>query len=267
MARSANIVRIFLVVALFGAPVCGLSAKPKSSLSDSEIEVAEAKLTLEQLLEENAKLREKAAITQAEAAKMAESLIVAQSESEVFRRQTAELKLRIEALGLDSADGSSAKLQERLLQIASNYRLSEEERKKLSTAMSGMLDAIGRYLKASQSKDAEARLALETQIRSASESLGQSRPGVVEAAPVAATLTDGMIISIKDELSLVVTNIGSKQGVKVGMPFQVLRGDQLIGTVRVIDAREKIAGAVIQNLISERNTIKVGDRVKIASAQ
>ena len=76
-----------------------------------------------------------------------------------------------------------------------------------------------------------------------------------------------MVISIKEELSLVVANVGQKQGVKVGMPFQVLRGDQLIGTVRVVDARDKIAGAVIQNLTSEKDKIKVGDRLKVDAAQ
>jgi hypothetical protein len=65
----------------------------------------------------------------------------------------------------------------------------------------------------------------------------------------------------------VVANLGARNGVKVGMPFQVLRGDQLIGTVRVVDVREKIAGAVIQNLNSDKERIKWGDRLKIDAHQ
>jgi hypothetical protein len=76
-----------------------------------------------------------------------------------------------------------------------------------------------------------------------------------------------MVISIKEELGLIVANIGSRQGVAVGMPFQVIRDDRLIGTVRMIDVRERIAGAVVQDLSSEKEKIKVGDRLKIAARQ
>ena len=46
------------------------------------------------------------------------------------------------------------------------------------------------------------------------------------------------------------------------MPFQVWRGDDRIGLVRVVDVREKIAGAVIQDLDSKEK-IKVGDRLRV----
>jgi hypothetical protein len=76
-----------------------------------------------------------------------------------------------------------------------------------------------------------------------------------------------MVISVKEELSLAVANIGSRQGVRVGMPFQVLRDGHIIGSVRVIDAREKISGAVIQNLSSEKDKIKVGDILRVDATQ
>jgi len=72
-----------------------------------------------------------------------------------------------------------------------------------------------------------------------------------------------MVVSIKEELSLVVANVGNRQGVRVGMPFKVVRDDRVIGTVRVVDVREKICGAVIQSLDSEKTKIKVGDRLMV----
>jgi hypothetical protein len=50
------------------------------------------------------------------------------------------------------------------------------------------------------------------------------------------------------------------------MPFQVRRGTKLIATLRVVDARHGFAGAVIQNLVSDKDPIKLGDTVK-ANAQ
>ena len=60
-----------------------------------------------------------------------------------------------------------------------------------------------------------------------------------------------------------VANIGRNAGVKVGMPFQVWRDNRRVGDVRVIDARDRISGAVIQNLVSEEDSIKTGDRLRV----
>jgi hypothetical protein len=50
------------------------------------------------------------------------------------------------------------------------------------------------------------------------------------------------------------------------MPFDVVRGDKVIGSVRIVDVREKIAGALIQYL-SDQERIKINDRLKVASKQ
>ena len=73
---------------------------------------------------------------------------------------------------------------------------------------------------------------------------------------------DGSVISVKDEWSFVVGNLGEKQGVKIGMPMRVMRGDRRIATVRVVDVRQKICGAVIQEMDSQKDKIKVGDRLQ-----
>ena len=55
---------------------------------------------------------------------------------------------------------------------------------------------------------------------------------------------DGQVISVKEEWSLVVGNLGDQQGVKLGMPLRVVRAGKTIATLRVVDVREKISGAV-----------------------
>jgi hypothetical protein len=76
---------------------------------------------------------------------------------------------------------------------------------------------------------------------------------------------DGQVVSVKEEWSLVVGNIGEKQGVKIGMPLRVLRADKLIATLRVVDVRQRICGAVIQEMGSGK--IKVGDRLQADARQ
>jgi len=72
---------------------------------------------------------------------------------------------------------------------------------------------------------------------------------------------------VKEEWALVVGDLGAKQGVKIGMPLRVVREGKTIATLRVIDVREKISGAVIQELVSEKVEIKVGDRLQVDARQ
>jgi hypothetical protein len=102
-------------------------------------------------------------------------------------------------------------------------------------------------------------------MRNASRALGQPTTNAVDAAPVAATLLDGLVISTKDDLALVVINIGRRQGVQRGMPFEVLRDRRVVGTGRVVDVREHISGAVIQDLNSGQDPIKVSDHLRVAA--
>lgn len=236
-----------------------------SSLSDLDIEFTEAKMTLQSVTEENSALREKLRMAQEQTKSLTESLAIANSEAEVFKRESRELKLRMEALGLDAGD--KTKLEQRLLKAVSDLKIVQDEKDKLADQLVRMSEAVLRFLKTAVSTDAEARLAVETEMRGMNEALGLPSAQAAEAAAVPATLTDGMVISLKEEFALVVANLGSKQGVKIGMPFQVWRGDNLVGHVRVVDVREKIAGAVIQDLSSNRDKIKVGDRLRVDAQQ
>jgi hypothetical protein len=263
-----------LLVTLSGALAAGVPGLPDSSLSDLDLETAENKLTLEKTLQENRRLKEEAvvlqeklAVSEATAARLTESVAMANGEADLFRKQIGDFKLRLEALGVGASSGNTGKLEERLLEAVSGYRRAESERQKLSESLKGLTVAAADFARKTSDTDPETRLVLEAQLRRSQELLGPASPNAPAASPAVPTLTDGTVISIKDELGLVVANLGVKQGVAVGMPFQVIRDDHLIGTVRVVQVRDKIAGAVIQDLSSERDKIKVGDHLKIAARQ
>jgi hypothetical protein len=101
---------------------------------------------------------------------------------------------------------------------------------------------------------------VETQLRSANQLATRStieRPAAPEPS-----LMDGSVISVKEQWSFVVGNIGQHHGVKIGMPMRVMRGDRKIATLRVVDVRQRICGAVIQEMDSDAEKIKVGDRLQ-----
>ncbi len=186
-----------------------LAAEGNSSLTESKNENADAKVTAAELLSQNEALRRELSLARESVRTLTDSLAESNLQAEVFRRKYSDLELRMDALGLESADKDRAKLEQRLLSAVSDLQLLQKEREQYT-----------------------------------------------------ATLMDGSVISVKDEWSLVVGNIGEKQGVKMGMPMRVMRGDKVIATLRVVDVRQRICGAVIQKMDSEKEKIKVGDRLQ-----
>jgi chromosome segregation ATPase len=270
MINHRSISGSFAVVLVTGfclAPAVRLAAERAGSLTEQQIEVSEAKTAMETLTRENNRLKAKLEQSETTLANTQKNLTNAMSEAEEFRRKASELKVRLEALGLEGAGGNIEKLQQRLLRAVSDLKLAEDERKKLKDALIQLSETILTFKKSSVTNDPEALEAMEAAMRSTAQALGVTLHDAKDAAPVAATLQDGMVLSMQEELALVVANLGSRQGVKVGMPFQVLRNGNVIGTVRVVDVRESIAGAVIQDLSSEKEKIKQGDRLKVDARQ
>ena len=246
----------------------GLAAEGNSSLSESKIENAESRdggITTAALLAQNEELRRQLSIQQESVKTLTTSLAESNAEAELFRRKYSDLELRMEALGLESANKDRAKLEQRLLTAVSDLQLAHKDRDEFRDQMLRLNESMLRYLKTSQGGDAQARMDMETQLRGTNELATRSTRTPPQSAQP--SLMDGSVISVKDEWSFVVGNIGEKQGVKIGMPMRVMRGDKKIATLRVVDVRQRICGAVIQEMDSGKEKIKVGDRLQVDAKQ
>jgi predicted RNase H-like nuclease (RuvC/YqgF family) len=230
------------------------------SLSESKNESVAHPATGEASLQENEQLQKELSISQESVKALTSSLAESNAAAEELRRKYSDLELRMEALGLASVSKDRAKLEQRLLSAVSDLQLTQKERDEYRDQMLRLNEAILCYLKTSQGGDAKARMDVEAQLRSTNTLITKSAsdPGVAESS-----LMDGSVISVKDEWSFVVGNLGEKQGVKIGMPMRVMRDDRKIATVRVVDVRQKICGAVIQEMDSKKEQIKVGDRLQV----
>jgi len=258
-------VRIIFVVLVCVTLARGLAAEGNSSLSESKVENVEPSVTTAALLVQNEELRRQLSLEQESLKTLTSSLAESNAEAELFRRKYSDLELRMEALGLASANKDRAKLEQRLLAAVSDLRLAQKEREEYRDQMLRLNEAMWRYLKTAQSGDAQARLDVETQLRGANALATRSTNALPNSALPG--LMDGSVISVKDEWSFVVGNLGERQGVKIGMPLRVTRGDQKIATLRVVDVRQKICGAVIHEMDSAKEKIKVGDRLQVDAQQ
>jgi hypothetical protein len=224
------------------------SASPQLSVSPSEVM---------ELLSQKEELRRQLSLSQQTVQTLTSSLAESNAEAELFRRKFADLELRMEALGLASASKDRAKLEQRLLTAVSDLQLAQKERDQYRDQMMQFSEAMLRYLKTAEGGDAQARMDVEAQLRSMNALVDKSS----KTESMTGSLLDGSVIGLKEEWSFVVGNFGAREGVKIGMPLRVKRGDEVVARLRVVDVRERICGAIIQE--SGKEKIKVGDRLEI----
>jgi hypothetical protein len=248
----ATLIAAGLVVAFQSA-----NAGENSSLSESNIEVAGARTPL------NAELRRDLPAEHETVKTLTESLAESNAEAELFRRKFSELQLRMEALGLDAASKDRAKLEQRLLSAVSDLQLARKEAKRDREQMLRLSEAILNLLKTSTGGDPKARMDVEAELRRTNEMVAK----VATPAEPQPSLMDGSVVSVKDDWSLVVGNLGERQGVKVGMPLRVVREGRQIARLRVVDVRQKICGAVIQEMDAGKEKVRVGDRLQADARQ
>lgn len=239
------------------------AARSAGSLSDLNIEYCELKIAFDTVLEENSHLRAELAVSKQSLTALRQNLTNSGGEGGVRQHQIMQMKFRMDALGINAVGSDDRKIDQRLLTAVGDLRVAAAERKALSGALVRLTEASAFYAKTTNGAEPESRLALETELRNAHATLERSTSSIAEQAGVTPTVSGGSVISMKEDLALVVMNLGSSHGVKVGMPFQIMRGAKVIGSVRIVDVREKVAGAVIQNLSSDKEHIKIGDHLRV----
>ncbi len=176
---------------------------------------------------------------------LTESLAVARTESELFQKLWAEAQLRTQAPGAGAADSTQRQLVESLRSLY----LAEAERQRLIEQLKRLLEAVQTGQNVSgEVERAKALLVAEN---------GPSRQPAAKSS-----LETARVLEYNPKLRLVVLDVGSLQGARVGMPFIVARGERVIAWTRVVEVRQKICGALIEK--TEGNiTIKAGDAASV----
>lgn len=107
-------------------------------------------------------------------------------------------------------------------------------------------------------RDVEDRTA---RIRKLSEALAEAQAALdrdevrrAQAAGAAADLPpdaplEARIVDADPELGLVVLDQGARQGIRYGLPLTVLRDRRKVARLRVVDVRERVAGAAVEETV------------------
>jgi len=74
------------------------------------------------------------------------------------------------------------------------------------------------------------------------------------------------IFEVNRDMKVSVINGGSSSGIKAGMMFHVLRGEQVIARLKMVDVRDQIAGGLMEDLDEDLFPEK-GDRIVLSTKQ
>lgn len=240
--------------ALIGLPVAAAIAQQSMSRVDNEGS------------DSTSSLREKLLLSQAAIQGLTESLAVANGETELFKRKYDDLNTRVEALGVAPTGKETETLRDRLLAAVRDLRIIQKEKDASKEELVRLTEAVMNLLKTSDGIDAKSRLMVEQELRASSSITGAVTTDAAGdnslTSSNGAGLTSGTVVDYKPDLALVIANLGTRQGVKTGMPFQVWRGNRQIASVRVVDVRDAISGAVVQNT-DNTDTVMRGDTLRI----
>ncbi len=222
---------------------------PKAPSADTNAAADPSTLTREQL--------------QARVKTLSESLASANTESEYFREQWTELKLRDEALGTEALTVDEGKTQEKLVQAVKELYQSEMRRREAVVLLDKLIDSSDKMLQTAPNYDPKVRADYEVATRSAKAYLAGRSGGAI---PVGTSLADGKIVDSNPELNAVILNLGKTQGVKEGMHFLIFQDNAEVGSVKVMLARDLICSAEVEGL-KPNAVLKVGDRAKVQAQQ
>lgn len=219
--------------------VIGLACLAGIVRAESE---AELQRKVERLERQNAVLRTSYAQAQKEAAHSAEQL--------------AELKKRLEALGSASFSDS----EQRLVQAVADIEVLNNRLKKLEESSVRLSGTVIAYMKQAVTEDPQGRAMVEAKLRDLDAVLGLR---VQPATENHISLADARIVSIDSESGLLVLNVGSSEGLRIGTPMRISRGEQMIGEAVISDVRQNISGALIQKLESPDELVRIGDSAAV----
>ncbi len=246
-------------------PLCAQSAQSAPTRgTDREMELMEAREAAQMLAARMEAVAKRSAELEVANAALAESLAAANAEAEEYRNSYMELRLEMEALGVEALLPDSTGLEQRLLKAVSDIRILEEEKKELAEQLVRLSEATMNFLAAGDSPGAGERSAVEAELERSNGKLDLSAN---DSGSAVRAIDQAQVVHYKAEYGLVVLDTGTGSGARVGMPVRLLRDDSVVATAIVVDVRSKISGAIVQGFTQKDGEVKIGDRVEVQTQE
>lgn len=223
---------------------------------------AETRAALEAALERAGRLEQEAGQLRKANAALAKSLAAANQEARTARAEQQKLRSDLEALGLSVFDASDRESRRRLINAMAELGREKEARALLERQLLQLSESVLVFLDRQENVDPALRAEIEGELRAADQTLAASR-GIQDTTPAAATeLTEARVLSLQSDLGLAVLNVGTRSGVRLGMPFEFQRENRALGSAIVVDVRDDVCGVVALDGGLAVEQLQVGDTAR-----
>ena len=207
--------------------------------------------------EELARLKTENARLRIQKASLQESLVEANLREKESAEALARIKVRLQALGKDLLDDSG----ERAVEAWQNVTVLDRRLRRMEEAAIRLSAAVQSYLKSAITADPDARARVEAHLRALEVELGlRNKP---EQNIERGNLQHALVKSIDEKSGLVVLNVGARENARIGMIFNIRRGDQLVAEAMVADVRPDICGVFVQRLEKDDNPVRFNDTASL----
>lgn len=256
MSLRSSITR-FTLSLLCAAGVAGVRA-------DDRLELQELHTTLQVAATKIQALEAQINASKDKSDALAQSAAAANAESNELKERYEKLRGLLEGLGVGALENSKDQTQERLLIALAELRIMKEQRDSVAEALIETAEASMGLMNAAPNADPAAKDRVNRAITSADAALVKIGNAQVEGqGQPAGDLQNARVVSLKAEYGIAVLSIGAKDGVKPGMPFEIYREDKPIAKVLITEVRNSVCGAVVQELASASDPVRVGDRGRV----
>lgn len=237
--------------ALFGVVIAGLwlGGSFVCGQQSPELEEVRALLNFTQLKLADAESQRKELMKS-----LAESVRV--SEEQTFAARDVQEKM--EAFGVDLFNSSKDSLEQRLLKAVRDLDILRQENERQRKAVHALSEAFLKYLAATPDAKENLRGEAEESIARAGKSLNE----LVDNDTLVKRLEKSNVVSFDSKIGLVVIDAGRRSGVLVGTPIIIEHEEEPIYTAIIVDVRDNISGALLQESVGDSSTVKQGDRVR-----
>lgn len=210
-------------------------------------------------------LEKAAAAGGAPSAALAESTAAANAEAAEWKERYTQLRGLLDALGIAALEDSGDEKAGRLIAALNDLRLMKEENQRLAASLNELLEASDSFSQVATPGNPDSVRQLGNAMEQAQAVLASSAAATGESARK--ELSAARVVSVKPELGVVVLDVGSRDGAKPGMPFNIFREDKPVARVLITDVRSAVSGAVVRELFSPADKPMVGDLGRAEASQ
>jgi len=182
--------------------------------------------------------------------------------SEEQMAASRETELTFQALGVDLLSREQGALEQRLIKAVRDLDIAQQQLESAEQALLDLSEAFLTYRAATEaSAPPDVRQLAEQSLFLSDQALlrmqGQRDDEVL------AVTGDSQVITVDPSIGLVVFGSGRLHGLRVGTPVTISRQDRPIYIATVVDVRDSIAGALLQEKVADVEEVLAGDGVKL----